>query len=152
MPAFVDNLNLNGGFLKTSDTNDSNLVIGIANSKQTQKNCFFNIENNSKCVEFQPNTVAKSPVVFDSFFYYAEYLNNETPTSYISATIGSEGQWLVNALGSFKIEKNEFFLILKPLEREQNLIQSFLNHAFGHSVQKLNKPPPCKRFFRTRQK
>ena len=107
MPAFVDNLNLNGGFLKTSDTNDSNLVIGIANSKQTQKNCFFNIENNSKCVEFQPNTVAKSPVVFDSFFYYAEYLNNETPTSYISATIGSEGQWLVNALGSFKIEKNE---------------------------------------------
>ena len=106
-PAFAGNLKLSGGKLKPVSKSEADLEISVNNGTGKERGSFLIIGNNQKGVHYHPEKVAKSPVIFDSFFFYAEYLNEAAPAGYISGTIGREGQWMTNQLGSFKIEKNE---------------------------------------------
>ncbi len=58
-------------------------------------------------VHYQTGKAATDSIPLQQFFFYAEYLNDETTQNYISARVPKEGFWFKNDLGAFKIERDE---------------------------------------------
>ena len=67
------------------------------------------VESSDSEISFQPVNVFSNQVIFEGFFYFAEYLNNNGVRNYLSANFGNNSFWAQNPLGSFQLESNKEF-------------------------------------------
>lgn len=105
---FVSEINLNEGKFTFSSPQNPDIHLALIRNNQRNPDTMMWITQQSG-MEYFPEQICGSRVVFDRFFYYAEFLKAAGSSRYISAVLPENGQWVINSLGSFKFEKNQDF-------------------------------------------
>ena len=103
---FLEKIQLEEGRLTTSAKENPDLVIAIPQPKTGKNEKMFWLRHENAELRYKADKISDAEIHFQHFFYYAEYLNNQPPLTYFSASLPETSQWMKNALGSFQIEKD----------------------------------------------
>ncbi len=101
---FVAKIHLKEGTLVAMDETQPDICMALPHANPRAKILWVEPADNT--ISYQPEAFFESQVSFNRFFYYREYASDQSTTAYISGTLASEGLWMTNQLGAFKLEND----------------------------------------------
>ena len=104
--AWINEINLNDGTILAGGNNNPNLCIALPQTKSGRSEKIVFLQHDDGEFHYAAEKMSDTKIQFGRFFYYAEYLNDQPPMTYIAATLPETSQWMTNSLGAFNIEKD----------------------------------------------
>ena len=104
--SWVNEIHLNVGTILADGDKKPDFCIALSQTKPNKKEKIIWLQHEEEEFYYAAEKVSDSKIQFGRFFYFAEYLNDKPPITYISASLCETSQWMSNSLGSFNIEKD----------------------------------------------
>ena len=106
------------------DTPDLNFLLHKSNEEISNRAVWVSEEHGN--FNYWPDDRLESKFLFDRYFYFAEYSDENDPHFYMAGQLPSEGQWITTSVGSFRF-KNDRTL---PIFESYGVGNQFAGHIF----------------------
>ncbi len=103
--SFFDTLDLDQGHLTALNNPSAELCMALLHANSQGK--YLWIQQPEANLLFETERIFDRPVPLTRFFYYKEYTSALSASSYMSAGLPANGNWLTNQLGAFKLENDD---------------------------------------------